>query len=94
MQPRHTPENFIDHLTLCRFAPGAAIPAIIEASARKDGCGSPAWRTISRRLAILGAKLLARLPARNDPKDYTAIASNAVTGVTTAWVATTPSPKQ
>jgi len=89
----HPLENIIDHPTLYRLAPGAAIPAIVEAWARRDGCG-PSWRTISRGLAILGAQLLARLPRRNDRQDYTRIAANAVTSVTTAWVATTPSPKQ
>jgi hypothetical protein len=95
MQPKgHPLENIIDPPTLYRLAPGAAIPAIVEAWARRDGYCRPSWRTISRDVAILGAKLLARLPPRNDREDYTAIASNAVTSVTTAWVATTPSPKQ
>ena len=91
---RHQSENSIDELALCRLTPAAAVPAIVEASARRDRYCGPSWQMIGRRLAILGAKLLARLPPRNDREDYTAIASNAVTGVTTAWAAMTPSPKQ
>src|SRR5262249_20500670 len=83
MQPKgHPLENITDHPTLYRLAPGAAIPAIVEAWAGSHRCGGPSWRTISRGLAILGAKLLARLPGRSDREPYTGPASKAVTGVT------------
>ncbi|HUL10003.1 MAG TPA: hypothetical protein VLV76_26975 [Candidatus Acidoferrum sp.] len=95
MRPkRHPSSDVIDHPLFCHLAPGAAVVASIEASARRDGrtargedeenATPPAGPAAGGCFAALRAALRL-LPRVDSAAAYAALAARAVTFVTSAW---------
>jgi hypothetical protein len=93
MQPkRHPLDGFIYHPALCHLAPGATIPAFLEAAARRDRCeeqeasrGQDSKRDESVTRASHRTMLHLPLTPAHILTAYAAFVRKAVTVVTFGW---------